>query len=102
MSVHADQATGEIACDHWHEGSGFLTHHLALSVAFEMSLRAVDRRVTTPYWDFTIEVRLMREPTTTTRIARRAPDVSRKMQRANQERWHSFFCWVRGRAKSSC
>jgi len=54
-SVHAYQATGDIKCDHWHEGSGFLTHHLALSVSFDMSLRAVDKRCTTPYWDFTIE-----------------------------------------------
>ena len=64
VSVHADQATGEIACDHWHEGSGFLTHHLALSLSFEMSLRAIDRRVTTPYWDFTIEVRANTPPDT--------------------------------------
>jgi len=54
-SVHAYQATGDIKCDHWHEGTGFMTHHLALSVSFESSLRAVDKRVTTPYWDFTIE-----------------------------------------------
>ena len=32
-----------------------MTHHLALSVSFESSLRAVDKRVTMPYWDFTIE-----------------------------------------------
>jgi hypothetical protein len=55
VSVHADQATGDIKCDKWHEGSGFLTHHLALTVSFEISLRAVDQRVTTPYWDFSIE-----------------------------------------------
>jgi hypothetical protein len=55
VSVHASQATGDIKCDKWHEGSGFLTHHLALSTSFEMALRAIDKRVTTPYWDFTIE-----------------------------------------------
>ena len=41
VSVHADQATGDIKCDHWHEGSGFLVHHLALSASLEISLRAV-------------------------------------------------------------
>ena len=83
VQVHTDQATGSVYCDHWHEGTGFLvrwslpaeptcasscaapdtvplhhtpqTHHLALSAAFEASLRAIDPRVTTPYWDFTID-----------------------------------------------
>jgi Common central domain of tyrosinase len=36
-------------------GSGFLTHHLALTNSFESSLRAVDPSVTLPYWDFSIE-----------------------------------------------
>ena len=55
VGVHANQATGEIGCDHWHEGSGFLTHHLALSSSLEMALSAVDKSVAMPYWDFTIE-----------------------------------------------
>ena len=37
------------------EGSGFLTHHLALTNTFEASLRAIDPSVTLPYWDFTVE-----------------------------------------------
>jgi hypothetical protein len=41
VSVHADQATGDVKCDHWHEGSGFLVHHLALSMSLEIGLRAV-------------------------------------------------------------
>ena len=52
---HADESTGNIMCDRWHEGTGFLTHHLALAASFETSLRSIDRRATTPYWDFTIE-----------------------------------------------
>jgi len=52
---HAAQATGDIACDHWHEGSGFLPHHVALTISFDMSLRSIDPSVTLPYWDFTIE-----------------------------------------------
>jgi hypothetical protein len=39
----------------WHEGTGFLTHHLALTLSFEAALRAVNPEVTTPYWDFTID-----------------------------------------------
>jgi len=52
---HAAEATGDILCDHWHEGSGFLLHHVALTLSFDMSLRSVDPSVTLPYWDFTIE-----------------------------------------------
>lgn len=55
VAVHADQATGDLDCDHWHEGSGFLAHHLALSASFEMALGAIDERVSMPYWDFTKE-----------------------------------------------
>lgn len=36
-------------------GTGFLTRHLALTNAFESSLRAIDPSVTLPYWDFSIE-----------------------------------------------
>ena len=53
--VHGDSATGDVKCDMWHEGTGFLTHHLALSLSFEAALRAVNPEVTTPYWDFTID-----------------------------------------------
>jgi hypothetical protein len=55
VGVHAKRSTGDVMCDHWHEGSGFITHHLALSLSFEAALRAVDPRVTTPYWDFSID-----------------------------------------------
>lgn len=54
VKFHANEATGDVTCDKWHEGTGFLPHHLALSLAFELSLRTVDPSVTTPYWDFTI------------------------------------------------
>eukprot|EP00401_Gymnodinium_catenatum_P039603 CAMPEP_0117457852 /NCGR_PEP_ID=MMETSP0784-20121206/625_1 /TAXON_ID=39447 /ORGANISM="" /LENGTH=431 /DNA_ID=CAMNT_0005251345 /DNA_START=226 /DNA_END=1518 /DNA_ORIENTATION=- len=48
-------ASNDIRCDAFHEGTGFLTRHLALQLSFETSLRAVDPSVTLPYWDFTIE-----------------------------------------------
>ena len=48
-------ASNDIMCDQFHEGTGFLTHHLALTNSFEASLRSVDPSVTLPYWDFTVE-----------------------------------------------
>jgi hypothetical protein len=48
-------ASNDIRCDGFHEGSGFLTHHLAITQSFEAALRSVDPSVTLPYWDFTIE-----------------------------------------------
>ncbi|KAJ8601254.1 hypothetical protein CTAYLR_003265 [Chrysophaeum taylorii] len=42
-------------CDHWHEGPGFATSHVAMSLAFERSLQSVDPSVSLPYWDFTID-----------------------------------------------
>merc|ERR1711998_477267 len=52
---HAFSSTGDVHCDHWHEGTGFMAHHGALTIAFEASVRSVNPAVTIPYWDFTIE-----------------------------------------------
>jgi len=54
VALHA-LASNDIRCDQFHEGSGFLPHHLALTNSFEASMRAVDPSVTLHYWDFTIE-----------------------------------------------
>ena len=54
VAAHS-MASNDIMCDQFHEGTGFLTHHLALTNSFEASIRAVDPSVTLPYWDFTIE-----------------------------------------------
>lgn len=48
-------ASNDIMCDGFHEGTGFLTRHFALTNSFEAAVRAVDPSVTLPYWDFTIE-----------------------------------------------
>jgi hypothetical protein len=42
-------------CDGFHDGSGFISHHLALGNSFEASIRSIDPKVTVPYWDFSIE-----------------------------------------------
>ena len=54
VDIHS-LASNDIMCDGFHEGSGFLTHHLALTNTFEAALRSVDPSVTLPYWDFSIE-----------------------------------------------
>ena len=42
-------------CDQFHEDTGFLTHHPALTNSVEAAIRSVDPSVTLLYWDFTIE-----------------------------------------------
>ena len=41
--------------DHLHEGHGFLANHVKISRVFEESLQAIDKRLTLPYHDLTIE-----------------------------------------------
>lgn len=48
-------ASNNIDCDAYHDGSGFFTHHFALTNSFDASLRAINPEVTLHYWDFTIE-----------------------------------------------
>jgi hypothetical protein len=54
-------ASNDIRCDAYHEGSGFMTHHFALSNSFEASLRAINPEVTLHYWDFTIEGQIIND-----------------------------------------
>lgn len=49
VAIHMN-SSNHIMCDSYHEGSGFLSHHLALSNSFDASLRAIDPSVTLPYW----------------------------------------------------
>lgn len=42
-------------CDHWHQGAGFVTSHMALTLQYEQSLQSIYPDVPVPYWDFTIE-----------------------------------------------
>mmetsp|Transcript_19158 Transcript_19158/g.24856 ORF Transcript_19158/g.24856 Transcript_19158/m.24856 type:complete len:656 (-) Transcript_19158:256-2223(-) len=54
---------GSWDCDHWHQGAGFVTSHVAFTLQFEQSLQTIYPEVTTPYWDFTLESTLY-EPQT--------------------------------------
>lgn len=42
-------------CDHWHDGAGFLNHHIGITWEFEKSLRLIDSTTAAHYWDYTIE-----------------------------------------------
>jgi len=53
-SAHDFNAAWQDA-DHIHEGLGFLPQHIKITNAFEKSMQAVDRSVSLPYWDFTID-----------------------------------------------
>lgn len=51
----ACEAGGTKDCDHWHQGAGFVTSHMGLTLMYEQSLQAVNPAVSVPYWDFTLE-----------------------------------------------
>ncbi|CAN0446106.1 unnamed protein product, partial [Discosporangium mesarthrocarpum] len=42
-------------CDHWHQGPGFVTSHMGLTLMYEQALQSVNPAVSVPYWDFTLE-----------------------------------------------
>ncbi|KAJ8606643.1 hypothetical protein CTAYLR_008385 [Chrysophaeum taylorii] len=42
-------------CDHWHQGAGFVTSHMAFTLEFEQSTQSISPDISIPYWDFTIE-----------------------------------------------
>lgn len=52
---------GARSCDHWHQGPGFATSHIAYSRMFEQSLQSIYPAVVLPYWDFTLEVKSRRK-----------------------------------------
>lgn len=54
VKIHLDRA-GDKACDHMHDGLGFLTQHIALTNDFETALQVINPMVTVPYWDFTYD-----------------------------------------------
>jgi len=46
---------GSKDCDHWHQGAGFVTSHIAFTLEFEQALQSIIPSVSVPYWDFTLE-----------------------------------------------
>ncbi|KAJ1460117.1 hypothetical protein M885DRAFT_458851 [Pelagophyceae sp. CCMP2097] len=45
--------------DHFHNGAGFLAQHVRLDTMVLKSLQAIDPSISTPYWDWTIESRMV-------------------------------------------
>jgi len=47
--MHLNAATDRRE-DHLHDGMGFLTQHVAMTMAFELSLQSVKPHLAVPYW----------------------------------------------------
>ncbi|KAH8075706.1 paraquat-inducible protein A [Aureococcus anophagefferens] len=47
--------------DHFHNGAGFLAQHLRLDEMVLDSVQSVDASISTPYWDWTIESKLVED-----------------------------------------
>jgi hypothetical protein len=43
---------GTTDCDHWHDGAGIITHHMAFTLEFEQSLQSINPALTNPYWEY--------------------------------------------------
>lgn len=54
MTEHLKAAAAK-ECDHWHDGAGMISTHIAYTLEFEQALQVVDPTVSLPYWDFTID-----------------------------------------------
>ena len=44
-----------LECDHWHDGAGIMTHHVAFTWEYERNLQLINPSVTVPYWDYTYD-----------------------------------------------
>ena len=49
---------GKTDCDHWHDGAGIVTHHMAFSLEMEQSLQSIDPRIAMPYWEYGMDTYL--------------------------------------------
>lgn len=52
--MHLDNA-GTRNVDHFHDGMGLATQHMAMSAAFELSMQSILPWVALPYWDYTLD-----------------------------------------------
>ena len=43
---------GRTDCDHWHDGAGIVTHHMAFTLEAEQALQAIDPTIAMPYWEY--------------------------------------------------
>lgn len=54
VTKHTELA-GDGVCDHVHEGLGFLTNHVALTIELERVLQLISPETAMPYWDYSID-----------------------------------------------
>mmetsp|Transcript_19736 Transcript_19736/g.23496 ORF Transcript_19736/g.23496 Transcript_19736/m.23496 type:complete len:671 (-) Transcript_19736:165-2177(-) len=45
----------DFECDHLHDGNGFATQHLALTIRYEAAIQSINPKIVMPYWEYTIE-----------------------------------------------
>jgi hypothetical protein len=43
---------GTTDCDHWHDGAGIVTHHMAFTLEAEQTLQAINPTISMPYWEY--------------------------------------------------
>lgn len=43
---------GTSDCDHWHDGAGIVTHHVAFTLEVEQTLQSIDPSLSMPYWEY--------------------------------------------------
>lgn len=43
---------GTTDCDHWHDGAGIVTHHMAFTLEVEQTLQTIDPSLAMPYWEY--------------------------------------------------
>ena len=49
---------GTTDCDHWHDGAGIITHHMAFTLEFEQSLQSINPVIANPYWEYGMDTYL--------------------------------------------
>ena len=49
---------GTTDCDHWHDGAGIITHHMAFSLEFEQTLQSINPSLASHYWEYGMDTYL--------------------------------------------
>jgi len=52
------RGAGTTDCDHWHDGAGIITHHMAFTLEFEQSLQSINPSIANPYWEYGMDTYL--------------------------------------------
>ena len=55
VALHLANAVPNMREDHFHDGMGFVSQHVAITADFELGLQVVNPAVSVPYWDYTLD-----------------------------------------------